>query len=109
MPQQRVLEDLLPRPDAGQRRIDQHEARDPLRMLRREGVADHVADVVRDEVGALDLQRIEHAGDVAGLRLLVEAASGLDESPMPRRSGTTTVWSRARSAASGAHMSPVSP
>ncbi len=29
--------------------------------------------------------------------------------PMPRKSGATTVWSRARSAASGAHMSPVSP
>ena len=28
---------------------------------------------------------------------------------MPRRSGTTTVWSRASSAAIGAHMSPVSP
>ena len=28
---------------------------------------------------------------------------------MPRRSGTTTVWSVASSAASGAHMSPVSP
>ena len=28
-------------------------------------------------VGAVDLQRIEHAGDVAGLGLLVEAAGGL--------------------------------
>jgi hypothetical protein len=28
---------------------------------------------------------------------------------MPRRSGTTTVWSRASSAAKGAHMSLVSP
>lgn len=28
---------------------------------------------------------------------------------MPRKSGTTTVWSRASSAAKGAHMSPVSP
>ena len=28
---------------------------------------------------------------------------------MPRRSGTTTVWSRASTSANGAHMSPVSP
>jgi hypothetical protein len=28
---------------------------------------------------------------------------------MPRRSGTTTVWSRASAAAKGAHMSPVAP
>ena len=40
-------------------------------------IADHVADVVGDEIGAVDLERIEHAGDVAGLRLLVVAAGGL--------------------------------
>src|SRR5215471_2880013 len=28
---------------------------------------------------------------------------------MPRRSGTTTVWSLTKTAATGAHMSPVSP
>ena len=91
VPEQRVLEDLLPRPDAWHRRIDQDEARDSLGILRGKGIADHVADIVRDEVGSVDLQCIEHAGHVAGLRLLVEASGGLAERPMPRRSGTTTV------------------
>jgi hypothetical protein len=31
------------------------------------------------------------------------------ESPIPRRSGTITVWLRASVVASGTHMSPVSP
>ena len=40
---------------------------------------------------------------------LSKPPAGLEDRPSPRRSGTITVWSRARSAASGAHMSPVSP
>ena len=36
-------------------------------------------------------------------------SKGCEERPMPRRSGTTTVWVFANSAARGAHMSPVSP
>ena len=40
-------------------------------------IADHVADIVRDEIGPVDLQRVEHARHVAGLRLLVEAAGRL--------------------------------
>ncbi len=36
-------------------------------------------------------------------------ASGCDDRPIPRRSGTITVWSLTRTAASGSHMSPVSP
>src|SRR5882672_8855747 len=35
--------------------------------------------------------------------------AGCEDRPMPRRSGTTTVWSFASSAAIGDHMSPVSP
>jgi transposase len=34
-----------------------------------------------NEIGALDFQRVEHAGDVAGLRLLVEAVLGLGRKP----------------------------
>src|ERR1700681_1336071 len=34
---------------------------------------------------------------------------GCEDRPMPRRSGTTTVWSFASSAAIGDHMSPVLP
>ena len=40
---------------------------------------------------------------------LSKPPAGLDESPIPRRSGTTTKWSRARSAAIATHISPVSP
>ena len=49
----------------------------PVGMLGGEGKADHVADIVGDEVGALDSELVEHAGDVAGLGLLVEAARRL--------------------------------
>jgi hypothetical protein len=46
-------------------------------VLRGEGVANHVTDVVSDECCALDLERIEDARDVAALRFLVVAAGGL--------------------------------
>ena len=71
VPQQRVLQDLLPRADPRHRSVDQNEARHPLRVLHGEGVADHVADIVRDEIGAIDLERVENARHVAGLGLLV--------------------------------------
>ena len=61
---------LVPVADARQRRVHHDPARDAARKLRRERVADHVADVVRDEIGLLDLQMIEHAGDVERLVLL---------------------------------------
>ena len=53
MPQQRAFEDLVPRPDAGQRRVDHHPFGDAVGILRGERVADHVADVVGDEIGLL--------------------------------------------------------
>ena len=74
MPQQRVLQDLLPRADPRQRRIDQHETLDPLGMLGGKGEAHHVADVVRDEIDLLDPERGKHARHVASLGLLVEPA-----------------------------------
>jgi hypothetical protein len=43
-------------------------------MLGGQGVADHVADVVGDQLGLLDLQRVHHRGDVLALVLLVVAA-----------------------------------
>jgi hypothetical protein len=46
---------------------------------------------VGDEGGSLDLERVENACNVAGLRFLVVAARRLGREPMPRRSGTTTV------------------
>jgi hypothetical protein len=70
VPEQRVLEDFFPGTDAGHRRVDQHEAGYALGLLRGQGEADHVADVVRDQIVAVDLQRGQHGGDVARPRFL---------------------------------------
>jgi hypothetical protein len=40
-------------------------------MLGHEGEADHIADVMGDQIDLPDLQRIEHTGNVIALRLLV--------------------------------------
>jgi hypothetical protein len=88
VPQQRALEHLFPGPDARQRRIHDDEAGDPLRVLRREGVADHVAEVVGDEVGLVDPQRVQDAGDVVSLRLLVVAVGGTRRARHPAQVGS---------------------
>jgi hypothetical protein len=61
--------DLIPGPDAGERSVHGDPARDALRVERGEGLADHVADVVGDEIGFPDVEVVEHAGDIAGLGL----------------------------------------
>ena len=66
---------------ARQRRVDRHKTGHAVAVLRGEGVADHVADVVGDEGGSLDLERIENACNVAGLRFLVVAAGRLGGEP----------------------------
>jgi len=68
------FQNLVPRPDAGERRIDDDPFGDAGRILRGERIADHVADVVGDEIGLVDLERVHHPGDVGALRLLVVAA-----------------------------------
>ena len=73
VPESVILDDVVPRPDAGKRCIDQDESSHAIRVLGRERIADHVADVVRHEVDLRDLERVEHAGDVVALRLLVVA------------------------------------
>src|SRR5262245_61942749 len=45
MPEQRIFEDFIPWPDAGQWCIDQDEARHAAWILRRKGIPDHVADI----------------------------------------------------------------
>ena len=50
-------------------------------ILRREGVADHVADIVRNEIGALNAECIQHAGDIPALGLLVVTALGTRGEP----------------------------
>src|SRR4029077_21248102 len=74
MPERMAPNDILPRPDAGRRGIDQDKFRDAVGVKSRKRVANHVTDVVCDEVGLVDLQCVEHAGNIFGLRLLVVSA-----------------------------------
>jgi hypothetical protein len=74
MPQRMIADDVVPRTDAGQRRVDQDELADAIGMLGGKGVADHVADVVGDEVNLVHLQRVKHSGNVLTLSLFVIAA-----------------------------------
>jgi hypothetical protein len=64
--ERRAANDLVPGPDAGKGSIHDDPFRDAIRILRRERVANHVADVVGDEIGLLDGEAVEHAGNVAG-------------------------------------------
>ena len=70
MPQQRVLEDFLPRAHARQRGVDEDKARHAVAMLRGEGVTHHVADVVGHQRCGFDVKRVQYAGNVAALRFL---------------------------------------
>jgi hypothetical protein len=54
--------------------VDQDELADAIGMLGGKGVADHIADVVGDEVNLVHLQRVEHSGYVLALSLFVVAA-----------------------------------
>ena len=74
MPQRVIADDVVPRTDAGQRRVDQDELADAIGMLGGKGVADHVADVVGDKVNLVHLQRVEHSGYVLALSLFLVAA-----------------------------------
>src|ERR1700749_2319811 len=74
MPEQRILKDLLPRPDAGQRCINENEPRDSTGILRSKRVADHVADIMSNKIRSVDFQLVKNARHVAGLRLFVEAS-----------------------------------
>ncbi len=81
MPGLRVAELRRPIADARQGRIDDDPARDAGGILRRQRIADHVADVVRDEIGLVDLQTVEHAGNVDRLVLLRVAGVGMRGEP----------------------------
>ena len=71
-------------------------------MLGGKGEAHHVADVVRDEIDLLDPERAASTPATSPAWVfLSNPLLGLEERPKPLRSGTMTVWSRARSTASG--------
>ena len=109
MPQEWALEYFLPRSDPGQRCVHQDEPGYPVRVLGGERVSDHVADVVRDEVRPFNPERVENASHIPALCLLVVSTGGTNREPHATQVGNDIVWSRARSAAKDAHMSPVSP
>ena len=77
MPEQRVLENLLPRADTRQGGIDQRKTGDAVAMESGKGVPNHVAYIVGDERGPFDLQHVEDASNVPALRFLIVAAGGL--------------------------------
>ncbi len=77
MPERRAADDLFPRPDAGERCVHDDEASHAIGILRCKRIADHVADIVGDEIGLRELQLVENARDVAGFRLLVVSALGV--------------------------------
>src|SRR3989449_5928626 len=77
VPEQRTRQDLVPWTDARHRSIQEGEFRDTSRLAGCEGVADHVSDVVGDEIDLVDLERVEYGGDVARLGLLVVATGGV--------------------------------
>ena len=56
-------------------------------MLRHQRIADHVADVVGDEIGLGNLEMIHDTGDVDGLVLLCVAGIG-----MRRETHSAQVW-----------------
>jgi len=71
VPQSGAANDLVPRAYSGQRSIDNDPARHPRRKLCSQRIADHIADVMRDESGIRELQRVHHLRDIVGLRFLV--------------------------------------
>ena len=78
-------------------------------ILRRQRIAHHVADVVRDQIGLLDLQRIHHAGDVQRLILLGVAGVRMSREPHAAQIRHDHQMAGHQLGGSGAHMSPVSP
>ena len=109
VPQRGAADDLVPGADARQRRVDDNPVHHPRGILRGERIADHVADVVRDQRGAIDLQSVHDARDVAGLRLLVIAARRMRRQTDAAQIGNNNGAIFPSAAATGAHMSPVSP
>src|SRR3954449_11273346 len=74
VPEHGALDDLVPRADAGQWCVDDCPLGDTVGILRGERVADHVADIVRHQIGFLHIELVHHRYDVDGFGFLVIAA-----------------------------------
>src|SRR5271169_6620085 len=81
MPQGGASNDLVPGADPREWGVHRHPAGDPIRILRSKRVAHHVADIMGDKVGPLDLQLVENTRDIAALGFLVIAIFGMRREP----------------------------
>ena len=77
MPKERALENLLPRANAWDWRIDYDQLSDPVWVFFCQGERDHVADIMGNHVGPLDHESIEDIGNVGRLIHLGESAGRL--------------------------------
>ncbi len=83
VPHGRILCDLIPGPDAGQRRVDHPPSAHTLGVDGGNCEADHDADVVRHQFGRTHTQGVQDAHHVCRLILLVIAAIRLRREPQP--------------------------
>src|SRR3984957_20129682 len=67
VPQQWAANDIVPVAYAGKRSVDRNPAANARGVLNRQGIADHVSDVVGDEIGLLHLKGIHYPDNVDGL------------------------------------------
>ncbi len=81
MPCLGVLQLVVPVAQPRQGRVHGHPALHPLRLLGGEGVADHVADVVGDQLHPPDLQDVEQAVHPAALAGLVVTGGRMGRQP----------------------------
>ena len=71
MPQHWAFQYFVPRTNTRQWRIDDGPSGNAIRVLGGECVADHVADIMRDEISFLDIELVHHADNVLRLGFLV--------------------------------------
>ena len=90
MPRGWASDDLVPGADPWDGGIHHHPASDAIRMLRSEGVNHHVADIMGDKVGLLNIELVKNTPGVTSLCLLIIAIFGMRREAHPRKSGTTT-------------------
>jgi hypothetical protein len=67
VPQQRAFENVFPGADTGNGGVHHDQSRGAVGIPFGKGIGDHVADVVTDDVGLTNLQRIEDACEIFGL------------------------------------------
>ena len=60
MPQHRAFQDFVPGSNSGQGRVDDDPFADPVRILSGECVAHHVADIMGDKRGLLNVEFVQH-------------------------------------------------